>query len=140
MKTSESKVLLAISMGIFSLLLFSACSIFEPDDKIYYHKVGAEGYVYYQDKPVPDAEVIVENRFKSQTLAVKPSINERFTTDETGYFYARFIRRTDHQDVRSYRITFSGDTIPYEEIYIYPKDINNSKTNIQLGIINLSKN
>ena len=130
-------------MGIFSLLLFSACSIFEPDDKIYYHKVGAEGYVYYQDKPVPDAEVIVENRFKSQTLAVKPSINERFTTDETGYFYARFIRRTDHQDVRSYSVSISNDTLQLnykvDILVITPANLRKSGSNIQLGRLTLIK-
>jgi hypothetical protein len=119
-------------------LLFTACSVFEPDDKTYYHNVGAEGYVYYQDKPISNVEIIVVNRFKSQPLAVKPSINEYFTSDATGYFYAKFIKRTDHQDVKSYNVIVGNDTLQlhYNEISITPDNLRNSKNNIQLGRLN----
>ena len=131
------KIILTITM------LFAACSVFEPDDKIYYHNVGAEGYVYYQDKPVPNAKINVENRFKSQPLAVKPSINEYFTTDATGYFCAKFIRRTEHKDVKSYNVSVFNDTLQLNHkvdiIVVTPSDLRNSKTNIQLGRLNLIK-
>ena len=135
-------ILLAIS------LLFTACEIFEPYDKIYYHDVGGEGYVYYEDKPLPNAIIDVSNEFKSKGYATKGSIWESFTADENGYFRVRFIRRTGHEDVIKYGVSLSNDTLYYGNydllnyysvISIYPADLRNAKKNIQLGILNLKK-
>ena len=118
--------------------LYTACEIFEPYDKIYYHNVGAEGYVYYEDKPVPDAMITVWNHFKSKGLAVKGPISEDFISDSSGYFRVQLIRRTGHEDAIGYRFVIGNDTLQKnEEIALFPKEIRNSKTDIQLGKINL---
>ena len=119
-------------------LLFTACEIFEPYDEIYYHNVGAEGYVYYQDKPVPNALICVSNYFQSKGLAVKGPLHEYFRSDTTGYFRVKFIKRTGHEDVKAYQFVIGNDTLQNnEEIALFPKEIRNSKTDIQLGKINL---
>ena len=135
-----NKTILAICIGFVSLSAFTTCSIFEPYDEIYYHKVGAEGYVYYQDKPVPDVFINVRNHFKSKGkwTTISP-IDEGFRTDATGYFRLRFIRRAKHQDIVSYGIYFYADTLRHEDIAIFPKDLYSSKNNIQLGKLNFKK-
>ena len=139
MITRINKTVTAIFFWLLSLLLM-ACGKLEPYDKIYYHNVGAEGYVYYQDKPVPDVRITVWSKFKSKGwLTTKQPIDERFTTDPDGYFCIQFIKRTGHQDVVNYQITISNDTIQHNQIAIYPEEIRNSKQNIQLGILNLTR-
>ena len=99
MKTRISKTITAVCIGVLSQLLM-ACGKSEPYDEIYYHNVGAEGYVYYQDIPVPDVRITVWSQFKSRGwLTTKSPIDEHFTTDTDGHFCIQFIRRTGHQDV-----------------------------------------
>jgi len=130
-------------------LLFAACDIFEPYDKIYYHDVGAEGYVYYEGKPLPNAKIAVSNEFKSKGYATKIPIDEYFTADKNGYFCVKFIRRTGHEDVINHFIGINNDTLYYNSnealnsnggINISPAELRKSKENIQLGILNLKKN
>jgi len=141
MKTTINKTVLAVCIGFLSIpipLLFTACEIFEPYDKIYYHDVGAEGYAYYEDKPVPNVKIVVWNEFKSKGYATKSTITEEFISDTVGYFYVRFIRRTGHEDVIKYSIGCVNDTLLDNfNNPIYPKDILKSKEKIQLGRINL---
>lgn len=142
MKTIISNTFLIISIGLLSSLFFTACYIFEPYDEIYYHKVGAEGYVYYQNKPVPDVRITVWSHFKSRgKWTTKSPVAEDFTTDATGYFYVKFIRRTGHEDVIYSEISFSNDSLTYGRGYISinQDDIRRSKQPIQLGSINLKK-
>jgi len=130
-------------------LLFTACDIFEPYDKIYYHDVGGEGYVYYENKPLPNVKIRVLNEFKSKGYATKIPIEEMFTTDSAGYFRVKFVKRTGHEDVINHYIGIFNDTLYYNSndalnynsgIDISPTELRRSKKNIQLGIFNLKKN
>jgi len=134
---------------LVTAMLFTACRIYEPYDEIYYHNIKGEGYVYYEDKPLPNADISVSNGFKSNGYATMDPINEYFTSDENGFFRVRFIRRTKHEDAIEYSICFSNDTLYYgnydllnfyNTITIYPKELRNAKENIKLGIITLKKN
>ena len=121
-------------------LLFTACGKLEPYDKIYYHNVGAEGYVYYEDKPVSGALICVSSHFESKGLTAKGPLHDFFTSDATGYFCVKFIRRTGHEDVKYYIISVCDDFLKYNgDSSMSPADIRNSKTNIQLGRINLKR-
>jgi len=119
-------------------LLFVTCSLFEPYDEIYYHMVGVEGYAHYQDEPVADLIISIWSHFKSQSWFTKPPINEEFRTDTNGYFYAKFIRRTGHEDAKSYNMYIYNDSLQYE-VLISPADFHNARKNIQLGKLNLVK-
>ena len=142
MKTIVNKTVLAVSIGLLFPLL-TTCTLLEPYENIYYHKIGAEGYVYYQDKPIPDARIGIDCHFKSNGLFTKQPIYESFKTDATGYFCAKFIRRTKHEDVNYYYISIGNDTLHLDyrdrDFSITPADLLKSKTNIQLGRINLTK-
>lgn len=116
---------------------FSTCSIFEPYDKIYYYNVGAEGYAYYEDKPVSDLRIHVRSSFKYRgEWRTKHPIDEVFTSDSTGFFCVKLIRRAAHEDVTHYHVVIANDTLQNNKgIDILPKDIQNLKQNIQLGKI-----
>jgi len=134
MKKIKKRLILTITIP----LLFTACEIFEPYDRILYHNVGAEGYVYYEDKPVPNVYVSIDSYFgKAWT------IDEVFITDTTGYFCVKFPRRTERSDVISYSIWIRNDTLYYDnekkELSVTPAKLRNSKKNIQLGRLNLRK-
>ena len=141
MKATVTKTVLAVCIVVMTTMLFKACSIFEPYDEIYYHLVGAEGYVYYQGKPMPNAMVVVDNNFESKGwMTTLSSIGEYFTTDASGHFYVRFIRRTKHEDVINYRIYASNDTlVSRNPVVVYPKDIRKSKTTFQIDTLYLKK-
>jgi len=121
-------------------LLFTACEIFEPYDEIHYYDIGAEGYVYYQDEPIPNHKVTVSNYFKSKGYATIGPYDEEFTSDSTGYFCVKFIMRTRRQDAINYSIGLVNDTLYYDnKISISFTDLRNSKQNIQLGRLNLTR-
>jgi len=115
--------------------LCSNCNIFEPYRKVFYHDSGAEGYIYYDHKPIPYAIIHIHSYF-SKTWA----ITEIFVSDTTGFFIARFPRRTEHEDIKEYWIGIINDTLYYDnDISISPSDLFKSNGNIQLGILNLTK-
>jgi len=130
------------------LLLFTACEIIEPYDKIYYHDVEVEGYVYYKNEPIPNITITSFNSFKSKGYATIGPYTEEFTSGVTGYFCVKLIKRTRREDAIEYSIGFNNDTLYYYDnnnpkyynsIPISPADLYKSKTNIQLGIIHLKK-
>jgi len=142
MKTTINKVILAVCIG-FIVTLFTACDR-EPYDKIYYHNVNAEGYVYYQDEPVANVIISISSHFKSQGWATRPPIHEDFTSDANGYFCARFIKKVGSENAISYSVAIGNDTIHYNSvlngrIVISPTDLRNAKENIQLGKLNLTR-
>jgi len=121
-------------------LLFTTCTVFEPDDKIYYHNVGAEGYVYYDEKPVLDALITVSSHFKGGGLASNGPIHEDFKSDTNGYYCIKFLRRIKHEDVKYYVISVCDDYLNYNgDGSISSVKIRNSKKTIQLGKINLKR-
>jgi len=148
MKTTMNKTVFAVCIGFLSIpipLLFTACEIFEPYDKIYYHDVGGEGYVYYDDKPLSNVKIRVLSEFEHKGYATKLPIDEFFASDENGFFQVRFIKRTGHSNVIEHSISLSGnDTLVYNNgsaglRVIYLAELRNAKENIQLGIFNLKK-
>ena len=141
MKATVTKTVLAVCIVVMTTLLFKACSIFEPYDEIYYHSVKGEGYVYYQGKPMPDVTVVVSNTFESKGwMTTITPIREHFTTDASGHFYVRFIRRTKHEDVIGYGISASNDTLASRNrVTVFPKDIRKLKTTFQIDTLILKK-
>jgi len=119
-------------------LLFTTCSVFEPDDKIDYFDVSAEGYVYDGDinNPIVDASVTVIANFKSRgDWFTKHSIYEYYRTNDNGYFNVRFIRRADHENVTHCTVSVVVDKPinNFNSVGFSYNELRKSKKNIQLG-------
>jgi len=114
-------------------LLITSCDIFEDYEKVYYYDIGAEGYVYYDEKPIPDFDVFISSELSKST-----SFQEKFTTNSSGYFYAKLPIKKGYYKVLKSNVWVYNDTLyNYNEISIDLSDIrkciDKSEKNIQLG-------
>ena len=110
-------------------LLFTACEIFESYDKRTYYDVTGVGYVYYYEtkEPASNVQVFVSSIFRSNGYATVPPIKEYFTSDNTGYFCVRFLKRTERENV--VEIT----------VYAYDENINRFSELISCAVDELYK-
>jgi len=82
--------------------------------------------------PVQGANIDVVTTLKgSGRLLSPPQPKENFTTDETGKYQVRFIKRTHKRDATRYLINNTLGSTP-EDIKLYPEDIINAPNNILL--------
>jgi hypothetical protein len=120
------------------LLLFTACEAFEPHDRRVYYNVQGAGYVYYKaDKePAKNVHIRVHSEFPARGIATVEVKDDRYTTDSTGYFCVKFLKRTHRENavfhnILAYESDFSSNFIAYKPaIYIEKMKSTN-------GIINL---
>ena len=122
------------------LFICSACASEDYDDVTYYRTVGI-GYVFMYDtlgnlQPVKGAEIEVTTVLKGVGgIFSEPLPKETFTTDETGKYQVRFIKRTQLKDATRYHFTIRytpvGEFVGWlKYLDFYPEDIINAKNNI----------
>ena len=84
--------------------------------------------------PVQGANIDVVTTLKgSGRLLSPPQPKENFTTDETGKYQVRFIKRTHLDDATRYNFTVSYESEPGGEIdflKIYLEDVINAPNNV----------
>ena len=136
--------------SIFLLLLSisflcATCNKEKYDDVTYYNTIGI-GYVYLYDAPnyypVYGAEITVSNCLEGDDGTFFSGVqhpDEVFTTDETGKYQVRFIKRTHFSDAWQYLIVsglnpqeYYCDNCYYYKIQndfvLYPDDIINAQS------------
>jgi len=141
------------------IILFIAvtCKKEKYDDVTYYKTIGI-GYVFMYDSevyyPVHGAEITVSNCLKGGYSGFfgNGSPDEIFTTDETGQYQVRFVKRTKFLDVWKYRFHYgypeerndNNNNYYYlkdKDIILYPDDIINAQNNtIVFDTIKLNRN
>ena len=135
------------------IILFIAvtCKKEKYDDVTYYKTIGI-GYVFMYDSevyyPVHGAEITVSNCLKGGYSGFfgNGSPDEIFTTDETGKYQVRFVKRTNFLDVWKFLITIRYITQDsnigwYQDFVLYPDDIINAQNNtIVFDTIKLNRN
>ena len=93
------------------LCLLFICSACENCDDVKYHRTVGVGYIMVYDddgnlQPVPKGGISVRSNLGYDAGLFSPSSpEENFTTDETGKFQVRFIKRNRCRDAKSYYLS-----------------------------------
>ena len=121
-------------------VLLTACQkIFEPYDERTYHDVIGVGYVFYYDtkEPAENVSVSVMSSFRSNGLATVRPKSEYFSTDSSGYFRIRFLKRTQRENVIYYSICSSNSCYkpPSGGLYLRVEEVQNAKYTIQIDTL-----
>ncbi|MDR0367621.1 MAG: hypothetical protein LBH82_00595 [Bacteroidales bacterium] len=133
------KVILFTMTGI--ILLCASCEKNQEGDRTRYYKTTGEGYIWdvTNNRPVAGATITVTTTLNA---IVNFKTEETFTTDETGYYQIRFMKRAKDGKVLQYGFEVgSGPMIPppppywsltnpsntFPHISVYPEDIKDKK-------------
>ena len=134
---------------LFLLCLLCAC---EDCDEVTYHKTIGVGYILVYDnegnlQPVPGGGVTVTTAIgKTGGWFSKDHPEEYFSTDETGKFQVRFIKRADCADATKYFYSVSANlgsnygTFDGAHFSLSIDDIKNAPNNVVfMGTIRFTK-
>ena len=134
------KLLLIIAMTIVAFVC-AACEDY--DDITYYNAIG-EGYVFAYDsvgvlQPIQDAKIIVDTKLESGSGLFGSNIPESaiYTTDATGKYRIRFIKRTYKDNAKSYGICI--ESLYIVRFIIDVKEVQSAKKILALDTIKFER-
>jgi len=91
---------------LLTILFLTSCSIFEDYDARTYYKVTGTGYVYNAEtkEPEPYAIISVWCVFETRNIGQLQPLEEEYLADKNGFFYIKFLKRTNKCDITGYTI------------------------------------
>jgi len=127
------------------LLVCLSCKEEDYDAKTYYDAVGI-GYIYVYDadgitkRPAQGAEIGVRTYLEGPTglFGSNSFVDEIYTTNASGKYQIRFIKRTHQRDAKKYEITmldYAGSGKRGFDLYVV--DVKNKQTIVLDTIISL---
>jgi hypothetical protein len=121
-------LLFAMIICVLTLLICITCKKEKYDDVTYYKTIGT-GYVFMYDStgghPISGAKIEVTTGLGYWGDLSPSPPREIFTSDETGKYQVRFIKRTHLRDAVHYYIHYIGNPV-----LIYPAEVKNAPNGI----------
>jgi hypothetical protein len=127
-------LLFAMIICVLTLLTYITCKKEKYDDVTYYKTIGT-GHVFMYDStggyPIPGAKIIITTILPDSggLFGISCPV-DTVTTDETGKYQVRFIKRTKLRDATYYYIQLEWKYAMFNTLRIYPAEVKNAPNGI----------